>query len=159
MESVINLATLILKVEEGFKENVYLCSEGYPTVGHGIKVGYKNQSLDEYRYFPKIPLSVSELWLSELLNELLSDLNKDPELPHISKLDDVRMAVVLSMCYQLGISGFKKFKKTNSLIKHGFYYEASVEMCDSLWFKQTPNRAKRHSSMFETGVLDKYYEV
>ena len=159
MSSVLQLATTILKVEEGFKEDVYLCSEGYPTVGYGVKLGYHNQSLQEYRDFPKIPESVASVWLSELLSELLSDLNKDPELSHISKLDDVRMAVVLSMCYQLGISGFKKFKRTNNLIKYRFYYEASVEMCDSLWFRQTPNRAKRHSNMMESGVLDGYYEV
>ena len=159
MSSVLQLATTILKVEEGFKEDVYLCSEGYPTVGYGVKLGYHNQSLQEYRDFPKIPESVASVWLSELLSELLSDLNKDPELSYISQLDDVRMAVVLSMCYQLGISGFKKFRRTNNLIKYKFYYEASVEMCDSLWFKQTPNRAKRHSNMMESGVLDGYYEV
>jgi lysozyme len=158
MDSVLRLTTDILKVEEGFREDVYLCSEGYPTVGYGVKLGYKHQSLQEYRDFPKIPESVASQWLSELLSELLSNLKKDHELSYIFELDDVRMAVVLSMCYQLGISGFKKFKMTNHLLQHKLFYEASVEMCDSLWFKQTPNRAKRHSSMIETGVVDSYYK-
>ena len=159
MESVINIATEILKYEEGFREGVYHCSEGYPTVGYGIKVGYKDQPLDDYRELPKIPESVASAWLSELLYDILESLKKDPDLTYVLELDAVRMGVVISMCYQVGVSGFKKFYRTNRLLKNGFYYEASVEMCDSLWFKQTPNRAKRHSFMIETGVLSKEYKV
>ena len=50
--------------------------------------------------------------------------------------------VVIEMCYQLGINGFSKFKKTIYLFETNQYEEASVEMLDSLWAKQTPNRAK-----------------
>ena len=49
------------------------------------------------------------------------------------------------MCYQLGLSGFSKFKKTIYLLETEQYEDASVEMLDSLWAKQTPNRAKELS--------------
>ena len=49
------------------------------------------------------------------------------------------------MCYQLGQSGFSKFKKTIYLLESEQYDEASIEMLDSLWAKQTPNRAKELS--------------
>ena len=49
------------------------------------------------------------------------------------------------MCYQLGVSGFSKFKKTIYYLETEQYEEASVEMLDSLWAKQTPNRAKELS--------------
>ena len=49
------------------------------------------------------------------------------------------------MCYQLGISGFSKFKKTIYLIETEQYEDASIEMLDSLWAKQTPSRARELS--------------
>ena len=51
------------------------------------------------------------------------------------------------MCYQLGLKGFSKFKKTIYLLETEQYDEASVEMLDSLWAKQTPNRAKELSEV------------
>ena len=50
------------------------------------------------------------------------------------------------MCYQLGLSGFSKFKKTIYYLETEQYEEASIEMLDSLWAKQTPNRAKELSA-------------
>ena len=49
------------------------------------------------------------------------------------------------MCYQLGVNGFSKFKKTIYLLETEQYEEASIEMLDSLWAKQTPNRAQELS--------------
>ena len=54
------------------------------------------------------------------------------------------------MCYQLGISGFSKFKKTIYLLETEQYEEASVEMLDSLWAKQTPRRAKELSEVIRS---------
>ena len=51
--------------------------------------------------------------------------------------------VVIEMCYQIGLSGFMKFKKTIAFLRLGKFSEASVEMCDSKWFHQTPNRARK----------------
>ena len=54
-------------------------------------------------------------------------------------------SVVANMCYQLGIRGFSKFKKTIYLLETEQYEEASVEMLDSKWAKQTPGRARELS--------------
>ena len=53
--------------------------------------------------------------------------------------------VVTEMCYQLGVGGFSKFKKTISYLQNKQFNDASEEMLDSLWAKQTPNRAKELS--------------
>jgi lysozyme len=45
------------------------------------------------------------------------------------------------MCYQLGVKGFSKFRKTIALLNSGDYIMASEEMLDSKWAVQTPNRA------------------
>ena len=53
--------------------------------------------------------------------------------------------VVMEMCYQLGVTGVSKFKKTIAYLQDKRWEEASVEMLDSLWARQTPNRAKELS--------------
>ena len=53
--------------------------------------------------------------------------------------------VIVEMCYQMGVSGFSKFKKTIDHLMRKDYKAASEEMLDSRWAKQTPNRAKKLS--------------
>ena len=48
------------------------------------------------------------------------------------------------MFYQLHYKLFK-FKKTLAYVERGDFVSASEEMLDSLWAKQTPNRAKELS--------------
>ena len=54
--------------------------------------------------------------------------------------------VVVEMCYQLGVTGFSKFVKTITYLKDKDFKNASIEMLDSKWAKQTPNRAKELSN-------------
>ena len=58
------------------------------------------------------------------------------------------------MCYQIGVSGFNKFKKTIYYLETEQYEEASLEMLDSLWAKQTPNRAKELSKQISSLATD-----
>ncbi|BCV03392.1 MAG: hypothetical protein CM15mV66_210 [uncultured marine virus] len=45
------------------------------------------------------------------------------------------------MVYQMGEGGVSKFKGMLSALRKGKYTDASDEMIDSLWYRQTPNRA------------------
>ena len=51
------------------------------------------------------------------------------------------LGVITDMVYQMGETGVSKFKKTLAYIKEGSYYQASKEMLDSDWAKQTEDRA------------------
>ena len=55
--------------------------------------------------------------------------------------------VIIEMVFQLGIGGVSKFKKMWSYqaLDNEDYGEASFQMMDSLWAKQTPNRAEKLS--------------
>ena len=55
--------------------------------------------------------------------------------------------VVIECCYQLGVSGFSNFKKTLRYLEQHELEKAAVEMLDSKWAKQTPNRAKKLSDI------------
>ena len=62
--------------------------------------------------------------------------------------------VVTNMCYQMGLSGFSKFKQTIYYLETEQYEEASMEMLDSLWAKQTPSRAKELSEQISSLATD-----
>tara|TARA_Y100000004_G_scaffold73298_1_gene82308 strand:- start:633 stop:1040 length:408 start_codon:yes stop_codon:yes gene_type:complete len=121
-----------IKKHEGFKPRVYKCTEGIDTIGYGFAI--KDLHLDE---------DIAELILmrkiQNLLERIISTFNWFEGSPNEVK------SVVVNMCYQLGIRGFSKFKKTIYYLETEQYEEASKECLDSLWAKQTPNRAKELS--------------
>lgn len=121
-----------IKKHEGFKSNVYQCTEGYDTIGYGFAI--KDLVLDE---------DIAELILMRKLDNL--QLRITSKYGWFNSSPQEVKDVVTNMCYQLGLTGFSKFKKTIYLLETEQYEEASIEMLDSLWAKQTPNRAKELS--------------
>ena len=118
-----------IKENEGYSKTVYKCTEGYDTIGYGFAI--KDLELSE---------EICEILLKEKLEKLKKDIKNRFEW--FVDSPELIQEVVIEMCYQLGINGFSKFKKTIYLFETNQYEEASVEMLDSLWAKQTPNRAK-----------------
>ena len=121
-----------IKKHEGFRPKVYECTEGYDTIGYGFAI--KDLTMDE---------DVATLILMKKLHTLLQRIIV--AFPWFKDVDETAKKVVINMCYQLGIRGFSKFKKTIYYLETEQYEEASIEMLDSLWAKQTPNRAKELS--------------
>ena len=121
-----------IKKHEGFKPRVYKCTEGYDTIGYGFAV--KDLVLEK---------DIAELILMRKLHTLLQRVMV--AFPWFENMPPEVKDVVVNMCYQLGLSGFSKFKKTIYLLETEQFEDASVEMLDSLWAKQTPRRAKELS--------------
>ena len=117
-----------IKESEGFRDKVYKCTEGYDTIGYGFAV--KDLVMDE---------DIAEMILQRKVDALIARIEYN--MPFVKDLPESVKDVVVEMCYQMGLSGFMKFKKTIAFLRLGKYQEASVEMCDSRWFNQTPNRA------------------
>ena len=135
--------TLINKIKkhEGFRSTVYECTEGYETIGYGFAI--KDLKLDE---------DIAELILIRKLAELQERIASVFGWFYNSP-EEVK-DVVTNMCYQMGVSGFAKFKKTIYLLETEQYDEASIEMLNSLWAKQTPNRAKELSEQIRDLATD-----
>ena len=121
-----------IKKHEGFRSKVYKCTEGYDTIGYGFAI--KDLEIDE---------GVASLILMKKLHTLLQRIIV--AFPWFQNINEEAKSVIVNMCYQLGIRGFSKFKKTIYLLETEQYEDASIEMLDSLWAKQTPNRAKELS--------------
>ena len=123
-----------IKSSEGFRSKVYQCTEGHDTIGYGFAI--KDLVLTEH---------IATRILNAKLVEL--KLRVQQKFPFIVDLPDEVQNVVIEMCYQMGVSGFSKFKKTISLLESKEFLSASKEMLDSRWAKQTPNRAKKLSDI------------
>ena len=111
---------------EGFERTPYKCTEGVWTIGHGFTWITEEESLHI------LAGRVSELHL-ELGNKWSWYDDLPPEV----------QGVVVECCFQLGVHGFSKFKKAIAHMKDKEWQLAADEMLDSLWAKQTPNRANR----------------
>lgn len=139
----------LLKFEEGFMPRPYYCSEEYPTIGYGFKIGKKRAQLPDF----KLPEPVAALWLATLVAELKSELSAE-----LLNLNDERQAVLISMAYQMGVDGLRKFKNFLAAVKSGDWKTAAVEMEDSLWFRQTKQRAIRHRDVILSGSFFGIYK-
>ena len=125
-----------IKHHEGFRSKVYKCTEGYDTIGYGFAI--KDLELDE---------DISEMILMQKLDNLMTRIGKT--FVWWRSADSTVKDVVVEMCYQLGVSGFSKFKKTIGHLENKRYSKASAEMLDSRWAKQTPNRALELSNLIK----------
>jgi lysozyme len=121
-----------IKKHEGFESKVYKCTEGYDTIGYGFAI--KDLVIDK---------DVADLILMKKIHKILERVLV--AFPWFQNINNEAKSVIINMCYQLGIRGFSKFKKTIYLLETEQYDDASIEMLDSLWAKQTPNRAKELS--------------
>ena len=126
-----------IKIHEGFKPKVYKCTEGYDTIGYGFAI--KDLIIDE---------DVADLILMKKLFILLERIHI--AIAWFKEIDDKAKGVVVNMCYQIGLRGFSKFKKTIYYLETQQYEEAADEMLDSLWAKQTPNRANQLSDIIRS---------
>ena len=126
-----------IKESEGFVKHVYDDSRGIPTIGYGFAI--KDLDLDE-----DIASEILSRKVSRLINKV------DGKFDWFNEANDEIKEVVVEMCYQLGLGGFSKFKKTISYFANKDYKEASIEMLDSKWAKQTPNRANKLSKIVES---------
>jgi lysozyme len=123
-----------IKKNEGYVKVVYKDSLGIDTIGYGFAI--KDLELDE---------DICDEILLRKLKDLDKKVNK--KFGWFIYMPPNIKDVVIEMCYQLGVGGFSKFKKTISYLQNKQFKDASEEMLDSLWAKQTPNRAKSLSEI------------
>jgi lysozyme len=121
-----------IKKHEGYVGIVYKDSLGIDTIGYGFAI--KDLELDE-----DICEIILERKITQLIDRISNKFSWYKYMPQEIK------DIVTEMCYQLGVTGFSKFKKTIAYLQDKKWEEASVEMLDSLWARQTPNRAKEMS--------------
>lgn len=146
----------LLEFEEGYRAKPYYCSEQYPTIGIGQKIGPKNASLEWYQF--TVPREVALEWLdqgvAEIDHKLLNDIKF---IAAYNNCNEDRKAILISMCYQMGVHGAGKFRKMLAAMQAENWQEAAKQALDSKWARQTPKRASRHAKVIETGTMEGVY--
>ena len=122
-----------IKKHEGYRDHIYLDSLSIPTFGYGHMV-LPDDDLVEGKHYP---IEVAEEYFDKDFNISVSDAEKligDINLNHIQK------CCIIQMCYQLGGPRTSKFKKMWQALRDQDFQEASAQILDSQWNKQTPGR-------------------
>jgi len=130
----------LLKRDEGFRAYAYQDHLGYWTIGYGRMIDKAKGggiSREEAEHLLWNDVRQREDVLMELF-------------PWYLGLSEVRQAVLLSMAFQLGISGLLAFKNTLRAVQEGRFDDAADGMMRSKWATQTPGRAFRLSEAMRT---------
>ena len=121
-----------IKKHEGFSAMVYKDSLGIDTIGYGFAI--KDLELDS---------DICEMILERKVKNLKDRI--EIKFDWYKYMPQEIKDIVVEMCYQMGVYGFSRFKKTIAFLQNKEWEKASVEMLDSRWAQQTPNRAKKMS--------------
>jgi lysozyme len=150
--SLIENCLSIVKHEEGFSTKPYYCTEGYPTGGYGKLLGGKGEPLPDLAFNE----ADESKWLQGRIIELIGSVSNRHQLAW-SKCNDAQRAILVSMAYQLGITGLANFRLFLQSLSEADFNSAALHMLDSRWHKQTPKRAQRHAEQIQTGEMLSYY--
>jgi len=128
----------LIKLHEGLKLEPYRCTAGKLTIGYGRNIEDNG---------------ITEAEAEFLLNTDIQNVRREliDRLPWATGLDEVRWAVLVDMCFNLGWPRLSGFKKTLAYIKSGQYNDAALEMLDSKWANDVGRRALRLAEMMRTG--------
>lgn len=118
----------MLVKHEGIKLKVYADSEGVLTIGCGRNLEDVGVTRDE-----------AMLMLDNDIKRVLYDCWH--EFVWFADLTEDRQNVVASMVFNLGLEGFKKFKRMIAAIEKEDWTEAACQMIDSTWAAQVKTRA------------------
>ena len=127
------------KMFEGYRDHVYLDSEGNPTGGWG----------HHFYHGSKLP---EEIW-EKILDYDIACAEKEYDKLNL-QLDPIRKAIVIDLILHMGIPKLCGFVKMLSALKAGDYKVASRELLESVYAEKYPKRAHINAKILETGVLE-----
>ena len=128
-----------VKKHEGFRNSVYKDTLGKRTVGFGhlcVEDHWEDGKKYDKEYLEKI-----------LKEDLQYAINQGEGMCKDLKVSDGAKFLIIEMIFQLGSAGVQKFRNMWKALAEDppNYFEAHVQMLDSRWAKQTPERAKEMS--------------
>lgn len=132
----------LIEGEEGRRHDAYQDTRGIWTIG----IGHTGPEVHE-----------GLVWSDDLIDRTFgADVchaldGLAAALPWWDQLDTVRKSYVISMAFQMGVKGVLGFKNTLDFLRQKKWDLAAAGVRNSLWHKQTFQRAERCAKAFETG--------
>ncbi len=127
-----------IESEEGYRRLPYRCSEGKLTIGIG-------HNLDAN--------GLSDAVINLIFEEDEARAIKDAKslVSNFDGLSDNRKIALVDMAFQMGKGRLKGFKNMIQAVEIEAWDVAAIEMLDSKWARQTPNRAGRNADLMRKG--------
>jgi lysozyme len=140
-----------VKSEEGFRGNIYLDTEGNPTIGYGF-------NLNEPMIREQLPIDVlegdrplTEDEAEPVLAKLVDVAEKDARAfvgdDVFEGLNNDQKTALNSISFNLGQQRLGTFKKMRQAIIEGNFDQAANELQDSRRGRQLPNRTRREMEL------------
>ena len=107
---------------------MYKDTEGYTTIGYGLNL---DAGMDE-----ELAAFICEFLANRIDRQLVA------EFVWYRNLTQRRKDVIINMVFNLGLDGFKLFRKTIFKLNKGDFEGAAVEMLNSKWATQVGLRAR-----------------
>ena len=130
-----------IKLNEGFSPKPYKDQLGYLTIGYGHLILSNEKILLKKKIHKK---ELEEIFEKDF-KKALSNFNNTFKS---FTLDKKEAELLIEMIFQLGIKGCLKFKNLIKNMKKGNKHLVCLDMMDSLWYKQTPNRVRNLIKIF-----------
>jgi lysozyme len=124
-------------LSEGIRQTAYKDTLNNWTigVGHLIKIPDEEYLIDK----ELTSLEVDQIFITDL-NQAIDDARK---FVNDNDIHEEAFEIVIDMAFNLGLPKLMKFQKFRQALLAKQYKMASIEMLDSLWSRQLPNRSKR----------------
>jgi lysozyme len=135
----VNQAALIdsLIKHEGYRNTVYQCTAGKPTIG----IGHNLET-------PISDTAIMQILLDDI-DTCVAEL--DRTRPNWRQHNEARQNVLVEMVFNLGMPRLNKFTKMWAALDAKDYNEAAKQMMQSTWAVQVGQRAKTLSDRMKAG--------
>jgi len=129
-----------LKRDEGVKHEIYLDHLGLPTCG----IGHLITEWDN-EYGQEVGTPVAEERVNELFEKDLAVTINECKLIYqdFDVLPVKVQHIVANMMFNMGRPRLSRFHKMKKAVDNRDWHEAALQMQDSKWYNQVPNRADR----------------
>ena len=128
--------------DEGVKYEVYLDHLGYKTFG----IGHLCKATDPENDFD-VGQEVSKERVDECFSKDIDKVVEDCTILYddFFTLPDEAQLIIANMMFNLGRPRLSNFVRMRKAVNEHNWQEAKIQMLDSKWARQVPNRAKRLS--------------
>ena len=124
-----------IKKNEGYSDKPYQDQLGFYTIGYGHLITEK-----ENKYYIK---KFKKKYFEELFETDFKKAHEQYKKKFFKKNHTTsEKELLIEMIFQLGSKGVSKFKKMLYFLNKKQKFMASIEMLESLWYLQTPERVK-----------------
>jgi lysozyme len=129
-----------IKRNEGLRLKPYKCSAGKLTIGYGRNIEDNGISLDE-----------AEFLLSSDIRSVTEEIRR--LIPDFDSLELPQKTALIDLGYNLGAYRLSRFKKMLAAINVRDFKTAAMEMLDSRYADQLPNRSSKNAQLIQISEM------